>query len=427
MKKFKFLIIILIVIPFSCADNDEDTIETTVSVSDFSTIIDEYPNEGFVLGIVEAATNQGSLTYSITQQSSSNAIAINSSTGELTVLTESLFDFETNPIITGIVKVENGDISDSANITITLNDINDTTVSVFDFEATIDENPNAGLSLGFVEATTNQGSLTYSITEQFPNNALAIDSSTGELTVLTETLFNFETNPTITGIVQVENGDISDTANITINLNDVNEQSLQERLDNGETPCDIYQSDNSLLDGLYGLTYQGGLIFYLNTNDCTGLLATSENQTYNNYEITDWGCENINISGAEYSTIGSGSTNTNAILSNCPSIGIAAEVCNSLQLNGFSDWFLPSKDELNLMYTNLHLNGLGNFKESITVHIPNSNGGTDIHYTIYYWSSTQSSDYNNMAWVQTFSDGSQYDVESGIKSFKHMIRAVRSF
>jgi hypothetical protein len=169
---------------------------------------------------------------------------------------------------------------------------------------------------------------------------------------LTASLYDFETNPIITGVVRVENGNVSDTANITINLNDVNEQSLQERLDNGETPFEIYQSDNSLLEQLYGLTYQGGLIFYLNTINGTGFIAANENQTYNNYEIADWGCENIAISQAENSSIGSGFTNTNSIVTNCSSIGIAAEVCYSLQLNGFSDWFLPSKDELNLMYNN---------------------------------------------------------------------------
>ena len=211
------------------------------------------------------------------------------------------------------------------------------------------------------------------------------------------------------------------------NENDQDKLSVTERLNRGETPFQIYRSNNNLLDSLYGKTYQGGLIFYLNTSNGTGFIAAGENQTYNNYEISDWGCESVVISGAENSSIGSGSNNTNSIINNCSSTGIAAEVCSSLLLNGFSDWFLPSQDELNLMYVNLHTNGLGDFKESITVNIPNPGGGINIHHTIYYWSSTQSLSYDNMAWVQKFSDGSQYDLEVGIKSLKHMIRAIREF
>ncbi|MEO1053236.1 MAG: cadherin repeat domain-containing protein [Bacteroidota bacterium] len=101
--------------------------------------------------------------------------------------------------------------------------MNEVTVSITDFNTTIDENPSAGLSLGTVNATTSQGNITFSITEQTPDQAIAIDATTGELTVLTESLFDFETNPTITGVVRAENTGVSETANITINLNDINE------------------------------------------------------------------------------------------------------------------------------------------------------------------------------------------------------------
>jgi hypothetical protein len=123
MNKYKILFFTFLVILLSCTENDEETNEIVVSIFDFETTIDENSNTGLSLGTVDASTNQGSLTYSIAEQSVDNAIAVNPSTGELTILNESLFDFETNPTITGIVKVENGDISDTADIIINLNNI----------------------------------------------------------------------------------------------------------------------------------------------------------------------------------------------------------------------------------------------------------------------------------------------------------------
>lgn len=100
---------------------------------------------------------------------------------------------------------------------------NEITVSISDFTTNIDENPSVGLSLGTVLATTNQGDISFSILQQTPNQAIEINETTGKITVLTESLFDYETNPTITGIVKAANSGISATANLTINLNDVNE------------------------------------------------------------------------------------------------------------------------------------------------------------------------------------------------------------
>jgi len=69
--------------------------------------------------------------------------------------------------------------------------------------------------------------------------------------------------------------------------------------------------------------------------------------------------------------------------------GKAAQLCDALVYGGYSDWFLLSKDELNLMYTNLHDEPM-----------PVSGFAND-----YYWSSSESE--AGWAMLQTFNDGTQ--------------------
>ncbi|MEP1488726.1 MAG: DNRLRE domain-containing protein [Algibacter sp.] len=223
MKKSIVIAFILLGLIISCSEDEE----TTITISNFEVTIDENPSTKQVLGTIDANTNQGYLTFSIIEQSTNDAFQINATTGELTVLIENLFDFETYPKITGTVKVLNGNVSETANITINLNDVDETTVTISDFEVTINENPSSNQVLGTIDANTNQGNLTFSITEQSTNDAFQINATTGELIVLTESLFDFETYPKITGTVKVLNGNVSETANITINLNDVDENIIE--------------------------------------------------------------------------------------------------------------------------------------------------------------------------------------------------------
>lgn len=71
----------------------------------------------------------------------------------------------------------------------------------------------------------------------------------------------------------------------------------------------------------------------------------------------------------------------------------------------FTDWFLPSKDELAAMRTNLYLAGFGNFN------------GTQAYWTSSEFSTTD-------AWAQLFSSGTQTNVT---KAFNGYARAARRF
>jgi hypothetical protein len=82
----------------------------------------------------------------------------------------------------------------------------------------------------------------------------------------------------------------------------------------------------------------------------------------------------------------------------------ADNVCDDLIFNGYDDWRLPTKDELNRLYQNKNL--IGGFKNAI------------------YWSSTIWSGYNYDRWAQNFGDGTQFYTD---RYKPYNIRAVRSF
>ena len=127
--------------------------------------------------------------------------------------------------------------------------------------------------------------------------------------------------------------------------------SVQELLNDGITPLFLYNEGISL-DSLYGNFYEGGLIFYLDINDVhpsfEGLVASQNDQS----TAALWGCS-VLIVGADGVAIGTGNQNTINIDNQCMDSGIPADICINLTLNNFSDWWLPSEDELNEMYLNI--------------------------------------------------------------------------
>jgi len=164
----------------------------------------------------------------------------------------------------------------------------------------------------------------------------------------------------------------------------------------------------------------GGLIFYVNpnyVNDGWRYLEAALSDFPGNdidYYIQWYNGSNVKT-GAIGTSIGTGRTNTQKIVNVEGNGDYAAKLCDELVINGYNDWFLPSLDELNLMYENLYLNGLGNFEPT------------------NYWSSSEFSASN--AWYQLFSNGGQNNYEirfNGNKSnndrdYPRRARAVRAF
>lgn len=174
--------------------------------------------------------------------------------------------------------------------------------------------------------------------------------------------------------------------------------TLQERLDSGSTPAELL--NDYPVDSFYAKEYQGGYIFQLET-DGTGMVVSKTDLDTD----ASWGCAGNDIQGADGITIGTGLTNTDEIMAECGDFTSAAGLCYHWADGPYSDWYLPSEDELERVYIKVHQKGVGEFADN------------------YYWTSSENNGMNTAQHV-LFVDGS---VSFSTKTNAHYVRAVRNF
>jgi hypothetical protein len=210
--------------PFTVTVND--LVENTAPVvNDQSFAIDENSGNGSSVGMVAATDAEGNtLSFSITGGNTGGAFAINSGTGAITVANSQALDFETTPSFALTVQVSDGALTDTATITVNLNNLDENTAPVIDDQVfAVDENSIKGTLVGTVIASDAQGTpLSFSITGGNTRNAFTINSA-GVLSVADGSMLDYETTPSFALTVQVSDGALTDTATITVNLNDVQE------------------------------------------------------------------------------------------------------------------------------------------------------------------------------------------------------------
>jgi hypothetical protein len=161
-----------------------------------------------------------------------------------------------------------------------------------------------------------------------------------------------------------------------------------------------------------GEPYQGGKVAYVlqsedpgyDPNTPHGIIAATTDQTVPEIGIK-WDRGTYTITGATGTAIGTGLSNTNKIIASQgePAITYAAGLARAYTGGGYTDWYLPSKDELEKLQSNKGI--IGDF------------------YNFYYWSSSEVDE--SKAWFQFFWNGRQYQNVKG--ELRPLVRAIRSF
>lgn len=144
----------------------------------------------------------------------------------------------------------------------------------------------------------------------------------------------------------------------------------------------------------------GGKVFFVSSDGLHGLEATSGRGISQGDKLWYNGTY-INTNGKRRG-VNSGQFNTERIINHQGDGDYAAQLCANNQGGGYGDWYLPSKEELNLLY--LQKDVVGGFDD------------------VYYWSSTEISHLN--AWAQYFLNGFQTTYQ---KNVWRKVRCIRAF
>ena len=158
-----------------------------------------------------------------------------------------------------------------------------------------------------------------------------------------------------------------------------------------------------------GDTALGGIVTYILQNGDIGYEANVQHglvAALTDQGTAEWGCYGTLISGADGAEIGTGNQNTTDILAGCSETNIAAYICDTLTLGGYSDWFLPSVDEIDILYQNFPPDDI-------------------LMFNPLYWSSTQLDSNNATIYIFDFGNGPAFSNKSISDFIK--VRAFRAF
>jgi hypothetical protein len=144
----------------------------------------------------------------------------------------------------------------------------------------------------------------------------------------------------------------------------------------------------------------GGLIFYENGNEFMEVVVT-------NLPAAEWGCKGTLLKIPTIHDMKYAKSNTEGIATECSAPGTAAKACLLFEVNGFSEWYLPTRMDLAGIWKVHQKTPVSGFNPAAAV----------------YWSSTQLD--KDFAYAFDFSSGKE--VYNSVKSSLHPIIVVRKF
>ncbi len=284
--------------------------------------VNENSPEGTVVGTVVASDpDMTLLTYSILSGNTDNAFALSSSTRQITVADADVLDYEkikTPYILT--VQVSDGTYPGTAQITITVNDVNESPV-VTDQTFSVAERSPQGYIVGKVSASDPESAkLSYEIVSGNENKAFALNRDSGEITVADSAKLNYEIATDYELVIRVSDGINSDTATVTVTVFYVNESpflsgenqtfSVDENCAAG-TAVGMVSADDPNDDPLtYEITAgneSGRFAIGKDTGKITVAASGLDYETISEYKLT------IQISDGTYSYAGIVTVNVNDI------------------------------------------------------------------------------------------------------------------
>lgn len=237
-----------------------------------------------------------------------------------------------------------------------------------------------------------------------------LEYSRGYQIKLTQEITDFQFCPAIVPLVDLDGDGIYDVDEIEgcmdISACNYNELATDDGI--CEFPIEGYDCEG-IPQYQVGDFAEGGIIFYIDETGEHGLVSALEDLGQ-----FEWGCYGTSISGADGQAIGTGYQNTlDIVAQNCQTQngGItAAQATLIYSFEGYTEWYLPSNEELKEMYNTI---GIGGSQGNI--------GGFETSDFPYYWSSSEF--YNGFARVVNFSTGYSNFYDNNFSLRVHCIRA----
>ncbi len=258
-------------------DADNQTADVTITITNVNENIISIANQERSIAENSAnSTNVGAVlvttgtpdSFSITAGNDNTAFAIDNS-GQISVNDSNQLDTETTPTYLLSVVITRVDADNqTADVTITITNVNENIISIANQERSIAENSANSTNVGAVLVTTGTPD-SFSITAGNDNTAFAIDNS-GQISVNDSNQLDTETTPTYLLSVVITRVDADNqTADVTITITNVNENIIS-----------IANQERSIAENSANSTNVGAVLVTTGTPDSFSITAGNDNTAF---------------------------------------------------------------------------------------------------------------------------------------------------